>query len=556
MKAVGKTIINMFGLTQKVLLTFLFLGISTQQLHSNISLYDTASTIDTLIHRVDEGDETVTAIQYSDIAMHYMYQDSLIKALKFAELAEAKAKEESDNYALARQYIIQGQVYLRYGTYVIAIDNFSKAERLGEDYDYPIIVINAYYGIARVHNELNEFDKALEVLQTALKIANERGQLMDRAMIYNAIGTSCQGNKDYEKALDYFQKYYDIGVEQKDTMGMVYALINLGETRRKEGVFSEAVNYYYEAMRLNVYKNDDLAKAAIYGNLALVYRAKGDVDETIRYFRKSIEISSNNVGLSSYLLQDLEDIAEEFAKIGNFDSSYFYYKKYEEFSDSLAEIDYLEKTKKISFGYQIREKERAEKLMAEKLLRRTIFILFSSSISVLIVLLIFFTYSRYKLKTDKLRTDVDELSLKVDQKNRELVGSLIDQTVRSKVEKEVEHILLELDQETNAEVSKQRLQELVDKLSGILKTNNRWESFKLHFERVHPDFFEKLKSLSNELTPNDLLVCAYIKLNLSSSDIAGLLNISIRALQATRLRIKKKLNLSITDDLIGYIHSL
>jgi len=556
MKAVGETKDRMFGLTQRVLLIALFLGISSQLLHSNTRLYDTASTIDTLIHKVKNGDETVTATQYCDIAMHYMYQDSFVNALKFAELAEVKAIEAADNYTLARQYIVQGQVYLRYGTYVNAIDNFSKAERLGEDHDYPIIVINAYYGIARVHNELNEFDKALEVLQMALKIAKERGGVIDRAMLFNAIGSAYQGNKEFEKAFEYFQEYYDIGVEQNDTMGMVYALINLGETRRKEGLYSEAVNYYYEAKRLNHSVNDELAESAIYGNLALVYRAKGDTKETIRYFRKSIEISSNSSGLSSYLLQDLEEIAEEFAKIGSYDSSYHYYKQYEKFSDSLAEIDYLEKTKKISFGYQIREKERAEKLVAEKLLRRTIFILFFSSISVLIVLLIFFTYSRYKLKTDKLKSDVDELSLTVDQKNRELVGSLIDQTVRSKVEKEVEHILLELDRETDAELSKQRLQELVDKLSGMLKTNNRWDSFKLHFERVHPDFFEKLKNLSNDLTPNDLLVCAYIKLSLSSSDIASLLNISIRALQGTRLRIKKKLKLPIDNDLIAYIRSL
>jgi len=485
--------LRILKLNKSLFVSLLALLLPFQFALSSNTINDSASVIDTLISRAERGDKEITSIEYCDLATHYLYQDSFNKAMTYAEITEKIAKKEGEYYSLARQYVVQGQVYLRYGAYVNSVDNFSKAERIAEDNDYPIILINAYYGIGRVHNELGEFDKALEILKTALKIAEEKGGAIDEAMLYNAIGSTYQGKGEYEKSIMFFEKYYQIAEHLKDSVGMVYALINLGESDRMQGKYSNAIRDYERAEKLNKLVKDEQANAAIYGNLALVYYSKNKLNKARTYFLKSIAISSNSTGMSVYLLQDLQSLAQIYAELNQYDSSYFYYKKYADLSDSLAEIDYLEKTNKISSGYQIREKENKEKIVEQKLFRRTIIIGFFTLLSALIIILIFITYSRYKIKTAKLKADVDSLNLRVDQKNRELVSSLIDQMVQQKVEKEVEQVLIDLEGETDVEFLKQRLQQLLIKLSKITKSNHQWDSFKLHFERVHPDFFKKLK---------------------------------------------------------------
>jgi tetratricopeptide (TPR) repeat protein/DNA-binding CsgD family transcriptional regulator len=102
--------------------------------------------------------------------------------------------------------------------------------------------------------------------------------------------------------------------------------------------------------------------------------------------------------------------------------------------------------------------------------------------------------------------------------------------------------------------------ELVSKLKSNIKSNlsftDEWQSTALHFEKVHPDFFKHLYILNPNLTQNDLRQCAYIKLNLSTKEIAWILNIDSSSVRINRYRIKKKLDLAENVDLINYISSI
>ena len=67
--------------------------------------------------------------------------------------------------------------------------------------------------------------------------------------------------------------------------------------------------------------------------------------------------------------------------------------------------------------------------------------------------------------------------------------------------------------------------------------------FKEAFNNADKDFIKKLKSIHPNLTPNDLRLCAYLRLNLSSKEIAPLLNISPRSVEVKRYRLRKKMEL-------------
>ena len=67
------------------------------------------------------------------------------------------------------------------------------------------------------------------------------------------------------------------------------------------------------------------------------------------------------------------------------------------------------------------------------------------------------------------------------------------------------------------------------------------------------EFFKKIKSLHPALTSNDLRLCAYLRLNLTSKEIAPLLNISVRSVEIKRYRLRKKMDLTHEQGLVEYI---
>lgn len=94
---------------------------------------------------------------------------------------------------------------------------------------------------------------------------------------------------------------------------------------------------------------------------------------------------------------------------------------------------------------------------------------------------------------------------------------------------------------------------LLKKVDNSIAHKDEWEIFEYNFNQVHEEFFNQLKKLFPDLTHKDLKICAYIKMNLSSKEIAPLLNISIRGVETHRYRLKRKLNLDNNNSLASFL---
>jgi len=536
-----------------LLLALLFvLGLTAKgQLNSSRS-------IDSLVLLNSIDDSRLTATDYYDIVLYYFQKDSLFRTMEFARKGIEAAEEEGNYIVLGNIYIIKGYVNLSFGTYAVAIAFFSKGEQVGIDHNIPKIISSAAHGMGRVYNELREYDKALEYLQRGLEISLKDSTLSknDYFAFYNAIGIALQNKGDFEGARLNFNRYYDISEAKHDTISMVYALVNLGETYRLDSDFKKALAYYQRASGLNSFINNSQAEAAIYGNLANIYAAQGKLELSKSYLRKSINLCNNNEGLSNYLIEDYKSIVDEFAQSKQYDSAYVYYKKYIQFRDSLTELDKVREINNIRTAYRIKENEVLQQKLNQKLKNRTIILSFVIAVSILIVLLLILVYSRYKLRNRLLKDQARKLNLTIDEKNRELVTKVMTQNRHKVIYDELNNALARLEHSRDIKAIKRELEGLQKKISQDSKVGVNWDSFKLHFEQVHPDFFEKLLKVNSSLTQNDLRLCGYIKLNLSTKEIAMILNVSDRAIQTTRYRIKKKLNLPTAQSLIQFIQNL
>jgi hypothetical protein len=92
----------------------------------------------------------------------------------------------------------------------------------------------------------------------------------------------------------------------------------------------------------------------------------------------------------------------------------------------------------------------------------------------------------------------------------------------------------------------------LDSIESNLQSNqfldNDWDKFKLHFEQVHPRFFEELKIKYPSLTQNETRLCAYFHMNLGTKEIAGLLNIDPASVRRAKTRLNKKMNGALTGN--------
>ncbi|MBL7775624.1 MAG: hypothetical protein JNK89_06445 [Saprospiraceae bacterium] len=106
-------------------------------------------------------------------------------------------------------------------------------------------------------------------------------------------------------------------------------------------------------------------------------------------------------------------------------------------------------------------------------------------------------------------------------------------------------------------ISPENLQKDVKRLLRLLQMDERtdqdWEQFALHFDEVHGDFLKRLREKYAQLSPNDYRLCAYLRMNLNTKEIAHLMNISVRGVEGSRYRLRRKLNLNNEENLVDFL---
>jgi DNA-binding CsgD family transcriptional regulator len=143
----------------------------------------------------------------------------------------------------------------------------------------------------------------------------------------------------------------------------------------------------------------------------------------------------------------------------------------------------------------------------------------------------------------------EQLSQDVDAKSRELAVSTM-----SLINKNELLSIIKADLKKTEDDSK-NIKSVISTINKNITQEDAWNVFKEAFDNTDKDFLKKVKLVHASLTPNDLRLCAYLRLNLSSKEIAPLLNISVRSVEIKRYRLRKKMDLSHIQGLVEYILS-
>ncbi len=131
-------------------------------------------------------------------------------------------------------------------------------------------------------------------------------------------------------------------------------------------------------------------------------------------------------------------------------------------------------------------------------------------------------------------------------KSRELTNSTM-----SIIQKD--NVLLELKKELQKDNSAKNISGIIKFINKNLSTEANWKRFQDNFDAIHDHFFHHLKQRFPSLTPHDLQLCAYLRLNLSTKEIAQLTGNSVRGVEVARYRLRKKLGLSQETNLNAFM---
>jgi ligand-binding sensor domain-containing protein/DNA-binding CsgD family transcriptional regulator len=146
----------------------------------------------------------------------------------------------------------------------------------------------------------------------------------------------------------------------------------------------------------------------------------------------------------------------------------------------------------------------------------------------------------------KLRNE--QLSQDVDNKNRELAVSTMSLNSKNEL-----LAFIKDDLKKTAQNDSSNIKSVISTINKNITEEDSWNVFKEAFDNADKDFLKRIKQMHPALTPNDLRLCAYLRLNLSSKEIAPLFNISVRSVEIKRYRLRKKMDLQHEMGLVEYI---
>jgi DNA-binding CsgD family transcriptional regulator len=159
----------------------------------------------------------------------------------------------------------------------------------------------------------------------------------------------------------------------------------------------------------------------------------------------------------------------------------------------------------------------------------------------------------YQLQNENLQ---NELKHKSQEINGYILNIIRKNEMLEEVKKNAIGISKAIDEERDTGVLRQKVVRLVSQISNNIEHDDDFEVLKSNFDLIHKDFFKVLDEKFPGLTRNEKILCVYLKMNLSTKEIAPLQNISSRGVEVNRYRLRKKMGLDRDVNLSNYLNEL
>jgi tetratricopeptide (TPR) repeat protein len=528
-----------------------------------------AKKIDSLksIAEQDISQDSLASV-YSVIGILYYKSDSLIPAIIYKKKAAAIYLENNnlDKYTAHLETI--GILYSFINDYKQSLKYFLDAikildEQNKKDEHYYSLIQNI--GITYV--EAEESQKGIPFLINSLKFFETDSLSSKEYLVVNYVdlGVAYKGEDMIDSAFYYYHKALSAAKLfniDKHTGGI---LINLGDLYKGLKVYEKSKSFYLEAISEFRRLSDERGYwHAVYG--------LSDVEKSLN--NPSVAIDSINKAIEYFLVSDdfsylresyqlLSNIYEEQNDITN---AFKYFKLCSAMKDSIVINDQKSRMTELQMQYELQKTEIENKneislLQKENQLKiyKVYIVIGLLLIGLLtIILYVFRLRSRKKLTESylenvKLEQKQMEMNLNYKQKEMENLALYIIQ--KNEFLEQIKSDVGTLRKSSELE-SHSKIKSISLKITQSLRKNKDLEKLQDRIDQVHAIFLKNLSTKYPDLTEKEKRLCALLKLNFSSKEIASLNNISENAVMMARYRLRKKMNVSTDENLVEFLQKL
>jgi tetratricopeptide (TPR) repeat protein/DNA-binding CsgD family transcriptional regulator len=458
---------------------------------------------------VDYGlEETLNAI-YNNIAIVYSDNNEFENAREYFLNALNISKERNDSLRIGINNLNLANLHSDYNRYADARKYIDEAEKIMMAFDQPGLLVPLYNVKGNIYFKEQKFKLAKISQQKALNYLKLHDDVLYETQINIALGRAFHELNQHDSAILHVEKGYALAKQIKNKEQIINSSKLLGELYQAKKMPGESTSYLWEALNWT-------------DSLLSERNQKWVSESQMRYEfeKKEMEISflesKNKLYLIIWLLSILFLII-----LGTF---IFYFLRNRHIR--IRQHHKLLLQEKELHQLELQKTEAENKCLMEEM----------------------------KANEEKSMLEQEQFKRELELKDRELALNAMHVVNKNSILSDIHDRLSSLECKENRD-SEMKIQAIESLIRQNIHFDNDWQTFKLHFEKVHGNFFQGLKEAHQSLSQGDLRLCAYMVINLNPKEIAQILNISPDSVRKRKQRLKEKLSVEKDTDLLGYLET-
>ena len=488
------------------------------------------------------SDTLQAAVIRHNIGILDHYQGNTENANKIMNQNIPIFEQYHDSLHLGNAFLLKGKIGMTDGFFNIALSETYKALKIHRKLKDDFRIAEDLLQIGIIYQTTGEDEKAINIFSESIMHYERINSDQSIAQTLNYMADSKIKLGQFESAVGDLEMAMDLSQKTEYTANIARVYYNHGILNYSRKNYSDAIKNL--KLSLETWKSvgspNNEANAFYY--LGRCYLMTEKYTVAVGYFDKAIEIALS--------LQDPEILSKVYLEksvaleaLEQHEAALDYFKKNKSLSDSIFTIKRTQATLELKTIYETEKKEQqlAIQKQAIMVLEQEASISYLQRLLLGIGLLLsisgFYALIQ-KMKRNKLEKEKVEADLAF--KKKELTTHALHLAKKNEVLEKVKQKAKDL----KLNESKQGYQQLIQTINFDQHDDKNWENFTQYFEQVHKNFSFNVKAKYPEITPNELRLLALLKMNLSSKEIANILNISGEGIKKARYRLRKKLNIS------------
>lgn len=465
---------------------------------------------------------------------------------------------------LGNAYLLKGKAARLNGYLDIALTECYKALKIHEQIKNDYRIAEDLFIIGIIHQEQEEYEKAKEIYERCYHIYDKIDNQQTKAQVTNSIGLMNILLGEYDAAEKKFNEALTLSEKLGYTANIARTHNFLGRLEQERKHYDSAIDKFNLSIEIWKTVGSAYHEAGILRRIGDAYLSKKAYNNALGYFNRSIELcDSLNYPL---VLRDVyysKSIAQE--NLGNLKGSLVSFKKAKVIGDSIFNINQRKATKELNIIYDTEKREAAMALQNEEIntlnekakvdkLTKGLYAGGMTSALALSGLLVF--GFRQRMKKNRIAREKQEEIYKqeIAYKKKELTSQTLHLVQKNTFIQELMENLENL--KSSPEKFKTEFRRMVMLLKRENASDKDWEIFKTYFSEVHNDFDQKLKTLYADITEKEIRLAAFLRMNLTTKEIAATLNVLPDSILKSKYRLKKKLGLDKETDLTTFLNTL